>query len=862
MRNGSPEETGGIPAVHSAGFDFSFPRRVRHIRIIHKLRTLVALLLFAAMISAAGCLWWVNRTGLPDTWRTKIEQALASQGLHADIGKLRYWPLRGIEADEIRVYADESRQRVIARAKEVVVSVDRSKLARGEVRVERLELIGGSLALPADPDDPESKVLEVSNASGRVLMPGGRRLEILDARGDIGGIRLEFEAFLLGYRQRLSVKDMDNEEAQIYRRKLLSRVIGLLEPWSFEPAKPPVIRIRLEGDLDDPKSVRADLSLKSDGMERGGIALTRVEAAGEMRGRLLVLESLDVEDGGGALKGRMEYDLATRSGHFDARSNLELPALLKEVNAAGILDKVSFQSRPEITARGNFEWPEDAPPDFHLIGHLAASDVKFADHSASRLESDISWDGERLYLDNVVATRPDGHLNARLLVEPDQVRYEVSTNLRVSVWRGLFEGQTLGRIFSDFSENDNPAVSGRVEGRFNRHDKHDWSTVGEVRAENMSYKGTPFLWATTRMMLNHDFLDFHDGSVEFDYSGYAMRKAHGGPMSGKASAASVRWESGPGTLVFEDVKGSIWPAPVLRMFLPQVADHLEQYRFHQPPKLEAEGVIGLFKRGSPKTDFRVKGSTPGEVSYKFADTDLRLSDLATEVRVLPGHTEVNDLSFSLYEGPVRGKFDVRYDGDDVVKGELDWTRLSLPEISKDCGFDKVAKGFVTGRIELEQRGKGPAGLDAEGLVALEEGELFSVPIFGPLSPVLSAVLANRKAGFQEAKEAFCTFKVKDGVLRTNDFETATPSLVFTGDAVADLNRKTLDMTLRMNARGLLGVITLPLKPFYGLFQFRGAGPLREPKWDNVMFTSPPEDEQEKLTAPPKARSVGRPPGRP
>jgi hypothetical protein len=835
---------------------------VRHIRIIHKLRTLVALLVFAAVLSAAGGLWWANRTGLPDSWRSKIEQGLAAKGVHADIGKLRYWPLQGIEADEVRVYADETRQRVIARANEVIVGVDRTKLARGEVRVERLELQGGSLTLPVDPEDPNSKVLEVKNASGRVLMPRGRRLEIMNARGDVSGIRLEFEALLMGYRQRLSVKDMDNEQAQLYRRMLLSRVIGMLEPWSFDAEKPPVIRIRVEGDLDDPRSVRADLSLKSERMEHGGIVLSRVEAAGEMRGRLLVLESLKVEDGGGTLKGRMEYDLATRSGRFDAKSNLELPSLLKEINAAGVLEKVSFQSRPELDANGTFEWPENSPPTFHIIGHLAANDVRFAKHSASRVESDISWDGKRLYLDNITATRPDGKLEARLMLDPEQVRYEASTNLRASVWTGLFEGHVLGSVFSDFKENKNPTVSGHVEGRFSRHDKRDWSTVGEVRATNMSYKGTPFLWAQTKMTLNHDFLDFHDGSVEFDYSDYAMRKAHGGPMSGRASAGSVRWESGPGTLVFEDIEGTIWPAPVLRMFLPKVADHLEQYRFHRTPKLSASGVIGLFDRGEAKTDFRVKGTTPGNVSYKFADTDLLLTDLGTSVRVLPGHTEVNDLSFNVYDGLVRGKFDVRYaDHEDLVKGELDWTRLSLPTISKDLGFEKKAKGFVTGRMDIEQRGKGTAGLSGEGLVALEEGELFSVPIFGPLSPVLSAVLASKKAGFQEAKDAFCTFHVKEGVLKTTDFQTSTPSLVFTGDAVADLNRKTLDMTIRMNARGLLGVITLPLKPFYGLFQFRGTGPLREPKWDNVMFTSPPESEHEALTAPPKARSA-RPLGRP
>ena len=64
------------------------------------------------------------------------------------------------------------------------------------------------------------------------------------------------------------------------------------------------------------------------------------------------------------------------------------------------------------------------------------------------------------------------------------------------------------------------------------------------------------------------------------------------------------------------------------------------------------------------------------------------------------------------------------------------------------------------------------------------------------------------------------------------------------------------MTMRMNARGLLGLITLPLRPFYGMFQFRGTGPLKETHWENVMFTSPPKGSGELLMEPPKARIVG------
>jgi hypothetical protein len=138
---------------------------------------------------------------------------------------------------------------------------------------------------------------------------------------------------------------------------------------------------------------------------------------------------------------------------------------------------------------------------------------------------------------------------------------------------------------------------------------------------------------------------------------------------------------------------------------------------------------------------------------------------------------------------------------------------------------------------------------------MEKTELFSVPMFGPLSPLVSTVLNNRNAGFEYAGSAFCNFTIRNGILSTRDFNTSTKSLAFTGDGSVNLDTQTFDMTMRMNARGLLGLITLPLKPFYGMFQFRGSGPLKKPSWESVMFSPPPAPAPAAPTAP-KARDSG------
>jgi hypothetical protein len=178
--------------------------------------------------------------------------------------------------------------------------------------------------------------------------------------------------------------------------------------------------------------------------------------------------------------------------------------------------------------------------------------------------------------------------------------------------------------------------------------------------------------------------------------------------------------------------------------------------------------------------------------------------------------------------------------------------LDLGAISEVYQFEQKGYVTLTGRMYLKGIAGDTQSLHGEGLCSLEKGELFAVPIFGPLSIVISAVLADRRAGFERAKDAFCNFVIRKGVIQTNDFLTQTTSLKFTGNGKVDLNEKTIDMTMRMNARGLLGIVVLPFQPIIrGLFQFQGQGPMNKPKWEHVIFTSPPNEEDVLLRSTPK-----------
>ncbi|MEK6193143.1 MAG: AsmA-like C-terminal region-containing protein, partial [Deltaproteobacteria bacterium] len=166
------------------------------------------------------------------------------------------------------------------------------------------------------------------------------------------------------------------------------------------------------------------------------------------------------------------------------------------------------------------------------------------------------------------------------------------------------------------------------------------------------------------------------------------------------------------------------------------------------------------------------------------------------------------------------------------------------------------RGLLTGRIDFNGENNNMRKFNGKGSLALEKGNLFSVPLLGPISPLVGTVLGKRNPTEEKAKDASCAYVIKGGIMYSNDFLATTRSLKFTGDGNIDLQKKEIDILVRMNARGLFGFFSLPLRPFMGLFQFKGTGSITDPKWQTTIFTTPARGKKDPIfRKPPKARVV-------
>ncbi len=819
------------------------------LHLLRNLRSAAYLVVVVAAFALIGILWWANHTGLPAAWRGAIEREMAKQGIHLTIGSLSYIPFKGIVASEVRVFADAQHAVMLSQLERILIAVDKTKLARGEWRLTRVQISDTSLRLPIEPGKPASEIFEMSGLTGTLLMPGGRLLELRDVHGTVAGIEMTLGARLLKYRDTGAPAQADpNREA---RQLLCSQILAELRNWHFDRSHPPALRVFVEGDLSDPASLVARMALQVTAVEKNGHVIDEVSAEGNLSGSLITLGSVHARDARGKLDGRVDYDMDGHTGHFDGTSSLNMPPLLKDWFGLPTLQEISFGGDQTLEAEGDFKLGADGVPQVHVTGHARCEAVVIRDLTFKLIEGSFSWRDGEAYLRDLRCVRPDGEASGKVMIQGPLLRMALKTTLPIAVYRPFFVGQPLEQVLNDFSERNNSAVQVVLEGGFDVNDKRSWAFSGSGHVKNVSYRGVPVDSAQCKMSLNARALDFSDGTVVFNYQDYPLRKAFAGPTSGTVHAGRVRFDDGNKTVTVEDVVGNIWAAPVLRLFAPAIADSLEVYRFHRPPQLSASGIIDVTPQGRSVLTIGFRSKDPTE--YVFLGKNITLEQSSGKVTVRGNSVLIDDLEATTFEGPVAARIHVV--NSKKISGDFTFTDLSLAALDATYGLNMKGGGTLTGRLEFAINQDKIDTMSGSGLISVEKSELFSAPMLGPLSPLLAAVLGKGHAGFEKARTAFCTFTIKEGILHTNDFQTSTTSLMFGGDGSVDLKNRTLDMTLRVDARGLLGIVTLPLRPFYGLFQFRGSGPLTKPEWNNAPFTQPPPEQSKILSLPPKAHPV-------
>jgi len=785
---------------------------------------------------------YLNKVGFPGQYGNWLRSQLSDKGLHLSFETLHFDLRRGLVATNVEFYARAGDGNPMLEAGEVIIDLDKTKALRGKLSLRKLEVFDGTAKIPVDEN---GRMVTANGINGSLVITDNKRAQIDGATGLIEGIRVSFSADVKF--QDLGKRDPeDRDPNQI--NKILSVVLDELALWTMADDSPPVLTFSTRGDLNHPDRMSTRFSLEAQNLARKDYQLNRLAIAGDFKGQLVTLDQVLLEDASGAAAGKIDWSVLRREGRFDLTSTLQLQAFLKSCFGIVILQNLTFEEAPLIDVTGTFSAPPGETFSVKAVGNCRVNRFQFLDSPYEGLSSEFSWQDGDLYLRDLKVRHTNGQLQGEILAQDNLVRYDLKSTLPLEAFRPFIEpGGGLDAAVSTLKFYENSTIAVDAVGSLDRNNLKDWAASGKVHLKDFTFRGTSMHY----MSCDYNFIP---GEAELSrISGLLndqkedARSRFRAASSEEVFADRVLYDPESRITTISNLRGRLWPTPIVRIFAPKTAEHLEEnYRFHQPPTVVLNGTFAGRPDERHHTKLSVALRTEGRTDYPFLGKILPLHNVTADITVIGSGITVKNLAFATLGGTASGAVFVDASGNTPYRGAIKWDGLSFPEISRVYQFKEEEKGSLTGSIDFRGSRGGIRNFNADGLIGIRQGNLVSLPVLGPLSPIIAGVLGGKRMGYERTKDASSTFAIRNGVVQTQDFVAVSPNITLTGEGWLDLATKRMDMTVRLNARGLLGFLTLPLQPFKGIFQFRATGKYSKPNWQSSPFTRPARGQNDPL----------------
>ena len=261
---------------------------------------------------------------------------------------------------------------------------------------------------------------------------------------------------------------------------------------------------------------------------------------------------------------------------------------------------------------------------------------------------------------------------------------------------------------------------------------------------------------------------------------------------------------------------------------PRFWEHVAPYRFHHTPHVMANGVV-QFGAGK-QTHLQIDIDAPGGMDYTFIDKVLPFDRIAGQLLFTDDRLQILGLKGRLFSGDLAGSADISLAKTDRhYTAKIEVEKANFPRLTDLYFKYKTSQGDLSGRFDFTGVGSDSRLLKGEGLVKVTDGNVFAIPIFGPLSELVSKMFAG--VGYSVAREATAPFTISQGVVHTDKLRVSGKLFAMLGHGDVDFLRNKLDFDIRIDAAGAGAVLT----PIYNLFEYHGEGTLTKPIWRLKRF---------------------------
>ena len=750
--------------------------------------------------------YYLARRGFGREWRYRVVEELHKRGVEADIGRLTLDPFRGLIARNVRIFDYKNRDKTLALINEVSLDINYAALIHRQPFLNALDVRDAQITLPLKTADGKTDKAHLVNFRAHVYFPP-EQIYVSQAEGIFCGIRISVTGQLIKRENYQPSPPISPEEWQ--RRMLIAqRLLNELQKFRF-PAAVPSLQLKFSGDVAEIEKAHVEATLHGDRLQRGSYEIRDLSAAAEWNNQHLNIAHCEWSDRKGSFVGRADWNWEGNNANFQVRSTLDLKAFLDALGLGEPLAGTKFYSPPlvEISGSVNFGPAEFRPK---IIGHAAFGQFNYKAVPFSDLTADFSWDGERTMVRDLRVRHQTGQLRADLFDAPADFRLDIESAISPDAIRALVSPE-LSEFLRDWEWQRSPAIRLVIRGK----DRHpgSWQGDGTITLGRSRFRGTWMNSANTG-------IHFVDGALTCEDLHIARNEGVG--------TGSFTYDFKKHEVRVSNIRSSLNPAEIIFWIDPKVSKTVAPYKFRRPPNVTANGVYQFRGGKNTRLDINVDGANG--MDYVFLGKTLPFDRVSARLLFTHDRLQITDVRGALLAGTLRGNTDISQARNDPrYRASVSVSDINFPLLTDLYYNYKTAHGLLNGTYDFTGLGSDPRTMRGHGKVEVNNGDVFAIPIFGPLSGILNLIVPG--SGYSIAHKASADFKVENGIIHTDDFEAAGSLFSMLGHGDVHFLDDKLDFSMRLNMKGP-GVL---LTPMYKLFEYAGEGSLKKPDWHPKVF---------------------------
>jgi len=779
--------------------------RVRHPVGVRILRTLLRLAVVLLIGGLVGGSYYLAKKGFSRSWRKKVVEELHKRGVEASVRRLTLDPFRGLIARDVRIYDYKKREKTLAVVSELSLDINYAALFHKQPFLNAFDIRNSNLTIPLPPTPGQVANAEIKNFRAHVYFPP-ERIEVSQAEGVFCGIRISASGQLIK-REDYQPSPEDNSEESARRLALLQRLVTLLQRFRY-PGATPELQVKFSGDLAQLEDARVDATLRGRQILIGTYEARNLRLLAAWKDQTLTIPQLEWSDQAGRFSGSASWSRANGHADFQARSNIDPKLLLSSLDFGGMLEGINFQTSPflEVSGSATIGAGENR---FQAIGKVALGTFTYQDIGFEGLTCNFAWDGTRTMVRDIRLRHQSGPLNADVYDAPNDFRLIVESSVVPNALAPLAPVR-LRPFLAEWEWGRSPNIHLNLHGT--SRDPATWQGDGTLAFGRTRFRGVWMDSASANVKVG-------DGVLALENFRIARDKGTG--------SGSFAFDTRRNELRLTNVQTNLKPVEAIMWVDPKLYEQVSPYRFNRPPRVNVNGVVQF--GGGKQTHLEINVDGPDGLDYTFIDKVLPFDRIAAKLLFTDDRLQIFGLNGTLFGGSLTGTADISLArGDRHYTAQMAVKNVEFPAVTDLYFKYKTSQGALGGKFDFGGNGSDKKALHGTGNVEVTNGNVFAIPVFGPLSELVNKLSGM---GYSQAHEATAPFSIKNGVIHTDNLKISGNLFSMLGHGDLNFVENALDFDIRMNAGGPGAVLT----PLYKLFEYHGEGTLTKPVWRPKRF---------------------------